>query len=257
MVIPACLSEPARADGLEKWPLVSQNLINKWQLKNDQGSHSWVCAVLLICTITSNNVMTWLSNHGVGLSLTRALTHRWVMTLKGNYVGYVVLVKNIPYLSFFSLILLLMGRLWLLMDRRENPSSYWYWHLGISHLRLKGSIWFIHISRTDKNFFSKLILCKLYSSSCFHLLWNLKLERDYSKPLWSLFIAVILWAALDYFIQMAAVILSVPVSLSVSWLYWLPPFFFQVSWVGRRKYLVLKLLPRRENQMRSQHVKEQ
>ena len=191
---PVCLSQPEQMVWRNDHWFV-QNLINKWQLRNDQGSHSWVCAVLLIGTITSNNVVTWLSNHGVGLSLTRALTHRWVMTLKGNYVGYAVLVKNIPRLCFFSLILLLMGRLWLDNGGEENPSSYWYWHLGISHLRLKGSIWFIHISRTDKNFFSKLILCKLYSSSCFQSLETWKLERDYSEPLWSLFIAVILCIA--------------------------------------------------------------
>ena len=172
-------------------PWFVQNFINKWQLKNGQGSYSWVCTVLFIGTIISNNIVTM----GWSWSLPGLLpTDEW-WPLKGDYVGYVVFVKNIPCLSFLSLILLLMGRLCLDNGGEENPSSYWYWRLDISHLRLKESIWFIHISRTDQNFFSKLILCKLYSSSCFQSLETWKLERDYREPLWSLFIAVILCIA--------------------------------------------------------------
>lgn len=140
---PVCLSQPEQMVW-RKWPLVSQNLINKWQLQGySRVSFLSLCCFYLFVPLLA--ITLWLGSVTMGTGRPyRALTHRWVMTLKGNYVGYVVLVKNSPP-KFFSAVLLLMGRLWLDNGGEENPSSYWYWHLGISHLRLKGSIWFIHL----------------------------------------------------------------------------------------------------------------
>lgn len=192
--------------------------------------------------------MTQLRNHGKRLILTKPLTHRWGMTPKEDYVGYVLLGKNIPYLTSSNVILLLMGRFWLDNRGEETPSSHWYWHLDISHFRLKKSIW-NKSPGLIKMYSLNFIVSKLYSSSCIQSLETWKPgERDDREPLWSLFIAVILCTQPGYLKQMAAIILPVP-AFTIGFLALLT--LFQVSWVhiwvGRRRNdPVLKLLPRRE-----------